>query len=111
MKQEINNGHLTWVGIDFDDVICRNSGLPDFTPLELIDGVKEAIIDIRSKGLKPVIFTARGWDEHEIVKKFCKKHELDIEFIICGKPLLRYMIDDRSLEFKGDWKEIISKIK
>jgi hypothetical protein len=111
MKQPINNGHMSWVSIDFDDTLCRNTGLPDFLPTEIIEGANKACKEIRAKGFVPIIYTARGWEDHEIVKHWVKDNNLDIEFIVCGKLLVRWHIDDRNIEFKGDWKEVLDKIK
>lgn len=110
MKQPINNGELTWVGIDFDSTICINSGLPDFVPLEVIKGTIEAITEIRKRGFKPIIYTARGWEDHEIIEKWCKKNGIVVDNILCGKPLFRWLIDDRCIGFRGDWKKTLKEV-
>jgi len=111
MTDRLQSNELKWVGIDFDDTICRNSGFPDFIPTELLPFAREAIHGIIANGFKPVIFTARTWAEYNIVEDFVKKQRLPIAKIICGKPLFRIMIDDRNIEFHGDWIDTLAKVK
>lgn len=110
MKQKINNGNLTWILLDFDDTICFNTGFPDFVPLELTDSCREFIDKLWSVKLKPVIFTARGWEEHEIVEKFFKEHNIKVHNIICGKPLGLIYIGNEARQFKDNWKELFDEI-
>lgn len=111
INQRITSEELNWVGIDFDNTICNNSGFPDFFPTTLIPGAKEGIEKIASQGYKPIIFTARPWSEFHIVKQFIETHSLPIKTIICGKPLMRCLIDDRNIAFDGSWEGIVDKIK
>lgn len=107
---KLTSKELKWVGIDFDDTICRNSGFPDFIPTNMIDGFREALDKIVGMGLKPVIFTARTWAEYNIVEDWLKENNLTVSKIICGKPLFRCMIDDKNIEFDGDWTKVIDKL-
>jgi hypothetical protein len=111
MTNRITGEELKWVGIDFDDTIANNSGFPDFTPTTLLPDAREGINGIIANGFKPVIFTARTWAEYNIVEDFVKQHNLPIAKIICGKPLFRCMIDDRNIEFDGDWGKALAKVK
>lgn len=111
MTDKLTSKELKWIGIDFDDTICHNSGMPDFTPTDIIDGAKECIDAIILLGFKPVIYTARTWAEYNIVEDFVNRHNLPITKIICGKPLFRAVIDDRNVEFNGDWTEALAKVR
>ena len=97
--------------IDFDDTICHNSGFPNFKPTKPIKGAREALIKLKKKGFKITVFTARGWPDYQLIENWMRKHKMPTRRIICGKPLGKYIIDDRNVEFNGDWKQVINKIK
>ena len=107
---EIKDNELKWLGIDFDQTIASNSGAPDFTPLEPLDGAKEALDLLVSKGWKIVIYTARAWHEYDIIENWLNKYNLPFRRIVCGKLFVKWMIDDRNIEFKGNWPEIIERL-
>jgi hypothetical protein len=110
MKNEhIKSQDLKWVGIDFDEVLCNNSGYPNFIPTTPIEGGKEACEKLLSMGLKPVVYTARNWSEYNIVEQWLAEWKIPVKKIICGKPLFKCVIDDRNIEFKGNWKEALGK--
>jgi hypothetical protein len=109
-NQQITSEQLNWVLIDFDNTLCNNSGLPDFNPTTVVSGGKEAVDEIIKRGLTPVIFTARPWSEFNIIKNWLRDNEIPIKLIICGKPLARCLIDDRNIEFKGDWSDALAKL-
>jgi len=98
------------VAIDFDNTICHNSGLPDFLPTESMEGAIEAIKYLVNKGLKIIIHTARPWSDYELVENFLNKHEIPFRRIVCGKLLARFYIDDRGVEYNGDWLEVLEKL-
>ena len=102
---------LNWLGIDFDDVIAHNTGYPDFTPTEPLNGVREALDKLHFDGWKIKIYTARPWSDHRKVERYLKDHNIYFDDVICGKILVKWMIDDRNIEFKGDWKKVLKKIK
>ena len=110
INQRITSEELKWVGLDWDNCLCDNSGMPDFTPTELLPGAKAAVERIIAKGFKPVVFTARPWSEFHLIKNKIKETGLQIKTIICGKPLMRTMIDDRAIGFRGDWKKAVDEI-
>ena len=101
---------MKWVLLDFDNTLCENSGFPDFNPTKIIGTGVKAVNKIIAMDLTPVIFTARPWSEFNIVKNWLRENNIPIKLIICGKPLARCLIDDRNIEFNGDWDEAISKI-
>ena len=111
INQKITSEELKWVGLDWDNCLCNNSGMPDFAPTTLLSGAKEAVDRIIAMGFNPVVFTARPWSEFHLVREKIKEYDLPIKIIICGKPLMRCMIDDRNIEFRGDWKESVDKIR
>lgn len=111
INQKITSEELHWVGIDLDNCLADNNGMPDFILTEPLPGAKEGINRIIEMGFKPVIFTARPWSEFSLIRDWVELHELPIKTIICGKPLMRTMIDDRAIGFRGDWKDAVDQIK
>ena len=106
----LNNDDLRWLLVDFDDTICHNSGSPDYTPTTPLEGAKESLDKLVKDGWKITIYTARSWSDYQRIESWLDEHQIPHRRIICGKPLGKYIIDDRNLPFNGDWKEVINKI-
>lgn len=108
------NNELRWIGVDFDNVMAR-SIWPKAGIGEIIPGTKEGLDKLVNEGYKIVIFTARPWSDYENLERWCKDNELPVRRILCGKPLVRWMIDDRNIEFNPtnntEWETVIDKIK
>lgn len=98
------------IGIDFDNTVSNTSGYPEYIPQEPIDGAVESITHLKRLGYGIVIFTARHWSDKQNIKEYCQKYNIPFDSIICGKPLFKWMIDDRSIGFRGDWENIIKEI-
>jgi hypothetical protein len=107
----ITADQLRWIMVDMDLTLCNNTGEPDFTPTTIIPGAKEAMQELVRRGWKIIIFTARHWGEYQIIENWLLKNEIPFKQIICGKPLVRWIIDDRAIGFEGDWKAVLDKIK
>lgn len=101
---------LNWLGVDFDDVIAHNTGYPDFTPLEPLKGTQEALSLLHDRGWKIKIYTARPWSDHRMIERYLKQHNIYFDDVVCGKMLVKWMIDDRNISFNGDWTEAIKKV-
>lgn len=106
----MRNEDLKWIGVDFDGTLAYSS-YPDFEIQEPLPGAVEAMQTLHSEGWKIVIYTARPSVDYPKIEAWCRKHNIPIRDIHCGKPLFRYMIDDRNIEFDGDWAKTLSKIK
>lgn len=102
---------LKWIGVDFDDVIASNSGYPDYILGEPMAGAKEALEEIKKRGLRAIIYTARPWSQYIVIEDWLNTRQIPFKLIVCGKMLLRWMIDDRNIEFKGDWNAVLDKVK
>ena len=107
----LTNDELLWLLVDFDNTVCNNSGYPDFVPTTPLDGAKEALDELTAKGMKITIYTARAWSEYYDIEHWLDTNQIPHRRIICGKPLGKYIIDDRNLEFSGNWEEVLKKIK
>src|SRR3990167_4111187 len=106
----LTNDELLWVGIDLDQTIAHNSGLPNFELLEPTEGAKEALEKIVERGFKPIIYTARQYSDYNKIEHWLDTHKIPYRRIFCGKVLLRWMIDDRNIPFDGDWAQVLKKI-
>lgn len=110
----LQNQDLRWIGVDFDNVIAR-SIWPKAGIGEAMPGVKKSLTTLVKKGYKIVIWTARPWSDYENIERWCKDRDLPVRRIICGKPLVRWLVDDRNVAFdpkkKDSWKLALKKIK
>lgn len=100
---------LKWIGVDLDDTIAR-SIWPEEGIGEVLAGTRDALYELVKKGFKVYIFTARPWNDFEAIERFCKDHDLPVRGIIGGKPLFRWIIDDKAISFDGDWKKTMKEI-
>lgn len=110
------------VAIDFDGTIADNE-YPEIG--ELKDGVKEFMELIKNKGWRITIWTCR--QETHKVEKFLNKHNLPYDgineniltqeeldeygFVDTRKIGADFYIDDKSIEFRNNWHELIDKFK
>lgn len=98
---------LTWYGIDFDGTLVYDKeNLDEATPVpENIELVR----DLHKRGKKIIIYTARHWDQHPLIKRWLKENNVPFKMIVCGKLLAESYIDDRAINpFCG---ECVSKLK
>jgi len=99
MKKPIKNEELLWIGLDFDGVLAKASFPPLYEMGDINLGTNEAVKEIIKMGYKPTIYTARGDAEYNQIEDWHKEHGLDIRRIKTGKALVKYLIDDRAIEF------------
>ncbi len=116
-EKQLNN-----LAIDFDGVIHNfDKGWYDGTCYgEPIKGSLEAIKEL-SKTWNIIIFTAKARPDRplvegktgtELVWSWLEKHEVDqyIDEVTWEKPRAEFYIDDKAIEFKNNWKQIIHRI-
>lgn len=100
--------------MDFDNVIAR-SIFPKPGIGEIMPGAEEALWNLQEQGWKVVVWTARPWSDYENIEHWLNDQNLPFSRIICGKPLVRWLIDDRNIEFNpkdpNQWKKLKKKIK
>jgi cobalamin biosynthesis Co2+ chelatase CbiK len=101
--------------VDLDNVIAHSSGYPDFKLTKPLVWAKEGLIKLEQNGWKVIIYTARHWGEYEDIEKWLNKNKLPFRRLVCGKPLFKYMIDDRNIEFdpnkpKESWLNVVVKV-
>ena len=106
--------------IDFDNTICEWD-YPDAGPPK--EGVKEALQELKSSGYEIHILSCRTNPElkkHVIdrreqvrfMEEYLSKHEIPFDVVLNEfKPLALYYVDERALEFKDNWADIVKRIK
>lgn len=68
-----------------------------------ISTAKKSLFDIKRRGFRIVVYTARPVIYREFIEKTLKERGLPIDEVVCGKPCAIYYIDDRAIRFQGGW--------
>ena len=106
----LERNEAKWIGVDFDDCLAKNTGFPYFTPQEPMEGAIEAIKSLVDRGYKIQIYTARPSSEYHNVEGWCKYYGIPIKGIICGKLLVRVLIDDKAMHFTS-WEQALKDVE
>lgn len=106
------------VAIDFDGTICEFAWPDEGPPTK---GVKKALKEIKAMGLGIIIHSSRAssyWGKVRFkylqrVEEYMKKHKLPYDGIHTGrgKPIAIAYIDDRAVEYRGNWDDVVKKVK
>jgi len=110
MSKSIRNDELKRIGIDLDDTIAHNSGAPDYILGEPTDGAKEFVEKLITDGWKPFIWTARPSADYQMIENWLIKHGIPIRRIVTGKELVYASVDDKNIEYNGDFDESYKKV-
>lgn len=107
--------------IDFDGTIANWAEYPE--PGPPMEGVKAALQELKDMGFTLCIASSRTSDEinrHPIDKQveikrmehYLEKYQIPYDIVLeSDKVPATFYIDDRAIEFKNNWKEIIKRIK
>lgn len=107
--------------VDFDGTISEWAEYP--VPGPPIEGVKEALQELKDMGFDIVILSSRTSDEmnkypidkemeKQRMEEYLDEHEIPYDVVLkSDKPPATFYIDDRALEFHGDWQEVLKKVK
>ena len=96
--------------IDLDGTICSEERQFSRALAKLKEGAKESLEQLRDKGYKIIIYSARTWAEYEMTENWLKENKVPYDQIILGKPQGDYWIDDRAIRFRS-WDKVINEIK
>jgi len=105
--------------IDLDGTICHYDewkGESHFG--ELVDGAKRALKNLKTNDWLIIIYTTRS--NKQLISNFLNKNDLPFDFVNenpnqpvnakGGKPYADVYIDDRAIQFNGDWDNILKEI-
>ncbi len=104
--QPIKDEDVKWWGVDFDGTLAHNTGIPEFKVLGPVDGAVKTLQLIDSIGYKITVFTARPWADYNNIEAWCDYYQVPVRRIICGKPLLHTLYDDRNWGTRINWAEV-----
>lgn len=96
--------------IDLDGTICEERPAFERCLAAPLPGAIEAVNDLYFRGNRITIYTARGWGELKATEEWLKKNNVQYHNLIMGKPIGQVWIDDRAIQFKGDWKDITKQL-
>lgn len=107
------------VCVDLDGTISHYVEWVDETTFgSLVLGADLALRELKSKGYTIIIYTTRG--NKKLIAEFLGKNGIPFDYInenpnqpknaIGGKPIADIYVDDRGLQFNGDWKDTLNKI-
>lgn len=100
---------VTW--IDFDGTITLNGewkGVGAYGKLN--DIAKEKLTKAKNMGFEIQIFTARGWNEKQLIEKYLTNNNIPFDIVICGKPYAIIAIDDKVVDNWYDYDKKLDKI-
>lgn len=100
--------------LDFDGVIhSYRSGWKGIDICEdpPVNGTAEAIVKLREHWVVKV-FSSRCNDHKGIIAivNYLKKHGIEVDEVCTSKPPAFVYVDDRAIQFNGDWEQAIMQI-
>lgn len=104
--------------VDLDGTILSYDGYkgPDIFG-EPLPGARRAMEMLKEYGFEIIIHTCRR--ETDLISAALKKYDIPFDSInmnrahpndVPGKPWANHYVDDRAIEFKGDWQEILTRL-
>ena len=94
---------------DLDGTICTEEKTFSRSMAIPLDGVVEALSELRNKGNKIIVYSARSWAEYEMTERWLNDNSVPYDQLVLGKPIGDYWIDDRAVEFTS-WAEVMGRV-
>lgn len=102
------------IAIDFDGVIHLNRNFIDSTIVEgePVSGVFNAIEQL-ARQYKIVIFSCRATSPGgaDAIRDWLDKHGIVVDDVVGDKPHACAYIDDRAINFNGDWQTMLDQVE
>ena len=108
-----------YVCVDLDGTIAHYQGWQGETHFgEPVEGVQEALGRLKTAGWQIIIFTTRG--NSKLVADYLNSHSIPFDCInqnpdqpentFRGKPYAEAYIDDRGIQFNGNWQATVDEV-
>ena len=105
------------VAVDFDDtLVFQEDGV-----IHPVQGAREAMQKLRDMGCRIIIYTCRTGiasredflpEEIHFIEQALEKFGIEYDEIFIGEKLIAdFYIDDRAIEFRGDWGDVMKTFK
>lgn len=109
--------------IDFDGVIHKygNGWQKGIIYDEVVPGAKEGITTLKDAGYHIMIYTTRTNpqfrkngepEQYDQLVQYLEKNQIPYDriYVGSGKPMAHLYLDDRGINFNGDWKKAVDDI-
>lgn len=93
------------LAIDMDGTLCTEERTFDRPLAKPLKSAKEALALLAENGNTIIIWTARGWEQYKVTKRWLDDHGFVYDQLLMGKPIIDYIIDDRARRFEG-WSDV-----
>jgi hydroxymethylpyrimidine pyrophosphatase-like HAD family hydrolase len=108
-----------YICIDLDGTIAAYSGWQGPAHFgEPLPGVRAALGKLKEKGWRIIVFTTRG--DVASIRDYLESHDIPFDYINenpdqpagtnTGKPVAQVYVDDRAVQFQGNWTETLDEI-
>lgn len=90
--------NLKYYGIDLDGTLAEAVWNPENPSNAIGDPIKENLVKLQEvidKGFEVYIYTARPYSDTYNIVAWLEHWNIKYNGIICGKPLFKFIIDDR----------------
>lgn len=87
--------------VDIDGTICSEERTFEKSLAVPLPGAVERINQWHEQGHVIIFWTARGWEQYRMTKKWLDDNGFKYDQILMGKPQTTIFIDDRARKFEG----------